>query len=125
MKQVINTTDAPKAIGPYSQGIAAEQLIFLSGQIPIDPVTGEIPDGIEAQTHRVFKNIAALLKASGTDFKDVVKTTVFLKDMGDFAAVNAIYAEYFTAPYPARSAVAVAALPRGVLIETECIVLRS
>ena len=118
----ISTNDAPQAIGPYSQAIVAGNLVFASGQIAINPETNEVVDGgIEAQAHQVLKNITNLLAAAGTSMSKVVKTTVFMADMADFAIVNSIYAEYFTEPYPARSAVAVKSLPKGVLIEIEVI----
>lgn len=118
----ISTNDAPQAIGPYSQAIVAGNLVFASGQIAINPETNEVVDGgIEAQAHQVLKNISNLLAAAGTSMSKVVKTTVFMADMADFAIVNSIYAEYFTEPYPARSAVAVKSLPKGVLIEIEVI----
>ena len=121
MKQ-ISTTNAPAAIGPYSQAIVTNGLVFCSGQIPIDPATNSVVEGgIEAQAHQVFKNISAVLQACGTSMSKVVKTTVFMADMADFATVNGIYSQYFTEPYPARSAVAVKALPKGVLVETEVI----
>ena len=118
----ISTNNAPQAIGPYSQAIVAGNLVFASGQIAINPETNEVVDGgIEAQAHQVLKNITNLLAAAGTSMSKVVKTTVFMADMADFATVNSIYAEYFTEPYPARSAVAVQSLPKGVLIEIEVI----
>lgn len=121
MKQVTTTT-APQAIGPYSQAIAAAGLIFASGQIAINPDTNTVVEGgIEAQTHQVFRNITNLITAAGTSMQKVIKTTVFLADMSDFATVNTIYATYFTQPYPARSAVAVKTLPKNVLIEVEVI----
>ena len=121
MKQ-ISTTNAPAAIGPYSQAIVTNGLVFCSGQIPIDPATNSVVEGgIEAQAHQVFKNISAVLQACGTSMSKVVKTTVFMADMADFATVNGIYSQYFTESYPARSAVAVKALPKGVLVETEVI----
>ncbi len=121
MKEVISTTNAPAAIGPYSQGIKVGNLLFCSGQIPVNPATGEIPEGIEAQTTQALKNVKALLDEAGTDFAHVVKTTVFLADMSHFAAMNGIYASVFTEPFPARSAVAVRELPKGVLVEVEVI----
>lgn len=121
MKEVISTTNAPAAIGPYSQGIKVGNLLFCSGQIPVNPATGEIPEGIEAQTTQALKNVKALLDEAGTDFAHVVKTTVFLADMSHFAAMNAICASVFTEPFPARSAVAVRELPKGVLVEVEVI----
>lgn len=125
MKKVIATTEAPGAIGPYSQAIDTGSFVYASGQIPINPATGEIPEGIEAQSRQALSNVKAILKAAGLEMKDVVKTTVFLADMGDFAAMNAVYAESFCEPYPARSAVAVKTLPKNVLVEVEVIALRS
>ena len=120
MKTVI-TEKAPAAIGPYSQAQIAGGFVFASGQIAIVPETGEIAIGLEAQANQVFQNIAALLQAAGSDLSKVVKTTVFLQHMDDFAAINAIYARYFTEPYPARSCVEVAHLPKDVLLECEVI----
>ena len=118
----ISTTAAPAAIGPYSQAIRVNNLIFCSGQLPIDPATGTLPDGgIEAQTRQSLANIKAILTEAGTDLAHVVKTTVFLSSMDDFAAMNAVYAEAFSAPFPARSAVAVKTLPKNALVEIECI----
>lgn len=117
----IKTNNAPSAIGPYSQAIVLGNMVFTSGQIPVNPATGEIPGDIEAQANQVFTNIKNLLEASGTSIDKVVKTTVFIKNMTDFAAVNKIYETYFTAPYPARSCVEVARLPKDVLIEVEAI----
>ncbi|WP_050636088.1 RidA family protein [Candidatus Stoquefichus sp. SB1] len=125
MKKVIKTDKAPGAIGPYSQGIDLGNMIFFSGQIPLDPKTGEMPEGIEAQAKQALDNVKGLLESQGLDFSDVVKTTVFLDNMDDFATVNGIYAEYFVEPYPARSAVEVAKLPKGALIEVEVIVAKS
>lgn len=119
--KVISTDKAPAAIGPYSQARVVNGLIFASGQIPIIPETGELAVGLEGQAEQVFKNVAAILEAAGSDMAHVVKTTVFLKHMDDFAAVNAIYARHFTAPYPARSCVEVARLPKDVLLECEAI----
>jgi len=120
--EAILTENAPAPIGPYNQAIRAGGLLFCSGQIPLDPETGEIvPGGIEAQTRRVMQNIEAVLRAAGASFAQVVKTTIFLIDMNDFGTVNAIYGEYFTATPPARSTVAVAALPRGSRVEIEVI----
>ncbi|MCX6537443.1 MAG: RidA family protein [Acidobacteria bacterium] len=122
MRDAISTTDAPQAIGPYSQAIRAGNLLFASGQIPIDPVTGAMVAGdIAAQTRRVFENIAGVLKAAGGSFDHVVKTTVFLADMNDFAAMNAVYGEFFAAPAPARSTVQVARLPRDARVEIEIV----
>ncbi len=122
MKTVIATTAAPGAIGPYSQAIEANGLVFVSGQIPLDPATGAfIPGGVEAQAEQSLKNLKAVLEAAGCSLADVVKTTVFLTNMGDFAAVNEVYARFFTAECPARSAVQVGALPKGALVEIEAI----
>ena len=115
------TEQAPAAIGPYSQAQIVNGLVYTSGQIPIIPETGEIAVGLEAQAHQAFRNIAALLEAAGTDISKTVKTTVFIRHMDDFAAINAIYAQYFTEPYPARSCVEVARLPKDVLLECEVI----
>lgn len=120
-KQVVSTSTAPAAIGPYSQAILANGFLFLSGQIPIAPETGNVPDGIEAQTQQVLKNMSAILANVGISTTHVVKTTIFLKNMDDFATVNAIYASYFPADPPARSTVQVAKLPKDVLIEIEAI----
>ena len=117
----IKTTKAPGAIGPYSQAIEVNGLVYTSGQIGIDPATGAIVEGVEAQAHQVCKNLTELLKAAGTSMDIVVKTTVFIKDMNDFGTVNGIYAQYFTEPYPARSCVEVARLPKDVLVEIEVI----
>lgn len=121
MKQVISTDKAPAAIGPYSQAIKAKGFLFASGQIPIDPATGAFPEGIEAQTEQSLKNVKAILEAEGLTFADVVKTTVFIQNMGDFAKVNEIYSRYFTENPPARSCVEVAKLPKGALVEIEII----
>jgi 2-iminobutanoate/2-iminopropanoate deaminase len=124
MKKQVQTDKAPKAIGPYSQGIVANGFVFCSGQIPIDPATGEINTGsIEDQTRQVLKNIRAVLEAAGSSLDDVVKTSVFLQDMNDFARMNAVYAEFFKAPNPARAAFQVARLPRDVKVEIEVIAL--
>lgn len=122
-KTVIATTAAPGAIGPYSQGWVAGDLIFTSGQIPVDPATGAVPEGISAQAEQSCKNVGAILEAVGANFESVVKTTCFLADMGDFAAFNEVYAKYFTSK-PARSCVAVKELPKGVLCEIEAIALK-
>ncbi len=124
-RTVIHSDDAPKAIGPYSQAIAVNNmLLFCAGQTPIDPATGNlVPGGVEEQTHQALKNVGAVLKAGGTDYGKVVKTTVFLKNMNDFAAMNAIYATYFTDAPPARSTVEVARLPKDCLVEIEAIAL--
>ena len=122
-KTVIETTNAPGAIGPYSQGWTVGDLIFTSGQIPVDPATGAIAEGITAQAEQSCKNVGAILAAAGVGFENVVKTTCFLADMGDFAAFNEVYAKYFTSK-PARSCVAVRELPKGVLCEIEAIALK-
>ena len=118
--KVISTTKAPGAIGPYSQAYEADGFVFTSGQIPINPETGLIPEGISAQAEQSCKNIGAILEAAGTDFSKVIKTTCFLADMGDFAAFNEVYAKFFTSK-PARSCVAVKTLPKNVLCEVEAI----
>lgn len=123
-KKVISTPNAPAAIGPYSQAIGAGSLVFASGQIPVDPRTGEMPEGIEAQARQAMENVKALLEAAGTSLANVVKTTCFLADIRDFAAFNAVYAEYFPANAPARSCVQVAAIPKGALCEVEVIALK-
>ncbi len=117
----IKTTNAPAAIGPYSQAIVSGNMLYTSGQIPVDPATGNIPDGVEAQAHQVFKHIKSLLAAAGAQMSQVVKTCVFIQNMDDFATINEIYAQYFTEPYPARSCVEVAKLPKGVLLEVETV----
>lgn len=118
----IHTPDAPAAIGAYSQAILAGKTLYCSGQIALDPATGELVDGIEAQIRRVFDNLQAVVKAGGGDFSQVAKLNVFLVDLGNFALLNQIMAEYFTAPYPARAAVQVSALPKGTQVEMDCIV---
>ena len=121
-KTVISTTSAPAAIGPYSQAIRIGDLLFTSGQVPLDPATGAVVEGgIEEQARQSLSNVKAILNEAGTNMGSVVKTTVFLKDMNDFAAMNAVYAEFFQEPYPARSAVQVARLPKDVLVEIEAI----
>ena len=119
-KKVIATTNAPGAIGPYSQGITVGDFVFTSGQIPVNPATGEIPEGISAQAEQSCRNVAAVLEAAGSDLTKVVKTTCFIADMGDFAAFNEVYAKYFTGK-PARSCCAVKTLPKNVLCEIEAI----
>lgn len=121
MKKIISTDKAPAAIGPYSQAIEVNGMVFTSGVIPVVPSTGEIPEGIDAQADQAIGNLAALLEASGTSTENVIKTVVFIKNMDDFAKVNAIYSKYFTKDYPARSCVEVARLPKDVLIEIEAI----
>lgn len=121
-KKIITTDRAPAAIGPYSQAVAAGGLLFTSGQLPIDPATGRIPEGdIEAHAHLVFRNLEAIAREAGTSLEQAVKTTVFLADIGTFQAVNQVYAQYFKKPFPARSAFQVAALPLGAGIEVEAI----
>lgn len=121
MKQ-ISTDKAPAAIGPYSQAIRSGNMLFCSGQIPVDPETGIIPDGVKAQAEQVLTNVKNLIAAAGSSIENVIKTTVFIKDMNDFAVINEIYAKYFTEPFPARSCVEVARLPKDVLLEVEAIV---
>ena len=124
-RHAISTTAAPAAIGPYSQAIVAGDFVFCAGQGAIDPTTGELQQGsVEAETERTLRNIAGLLDAAGVGFADVVKTTVFLTDMDDFAAMNGVYAGYFPDPPPARSTVAVAALPKGFRVEIEVVAYR-
>ena len=119
--KAVSTDKAPAAIGPYSQAQIVGSLVYTSGQIPVDPATGIIPESVEAQAEQVFVNIANLLEAAGSSISKVVKTTVFIKNMDDFAAINAVYGKFFTQPYPARSCVEVARLPKDVLIECEAI----
>ena len=122
MKKVINTTKAPAAIGPYSQAIQVGNLVYTSGQIPINPVTGVfVEGGIMEQTRQSLQNVKAILEEAGLTMSNVVKTTVFLADMADFADMNAVYSEFFAEPYPARSAVAVKTLPKGALVEIEVV----
>ena len=123
MKTRINTSNAPAAIGPYSQAIdSGAGIVFVSGQLPIDPATGAFPEGgVKEQTRQSLTNAKAILEAAGLGLANVVKTTVFLADMGDFAAMNEVYAEFFSDPFPARSAVAVKTLPKNALVEVECI----
>lgn len=122
----IQTEKAPAAIGPYSQAIdSGTGLVFVSGQLPIDPATGAFPQGgVQEQTRQSLTNAKAILEAAGIGLQNVVKTTVFLADMGDFAAMNEVYAQFFSTPFPARSAVAVKTLPKGALVEIECIAAR-
>ena len=125
-KKIVSTEKAPKAIGPYSQAIRTESLVFTAGQIGLDPATMEIvPDGVEAQTRQVLTNLKHVLETADSGLKYVVKTTVFLQDMADFAKMNAVYAEFFPENPPARSTVQVAGLPKGGLVEIECIALLS
>jgi 2-iminobutanoate/2-iminopropanoate deaminase len=122
MKKVINTNQAPAAIGPYSQAIKVGNLVYTSGQIPIDPATGNfVEGGIKEQTRQSLTNIKAILEETGLSMNNVIKTTVFLADMNDFADMNSVYAEFFSEPYPTRSAVAVKTLPKGALVEIEVV----
>ena len=126
MKELITATGAPRAIGPYSPAVKVGNLLFLSGSIPLDPVSGQLVEGgIKEQTTRVLENIKGLLAAAGTDFSHVVRTTVFMVDLAEFAAMNEIYASYFSAPYPARSTVQVVKLPRDVRVEIDVIAVLS
>ena len=125
MKKIISTPDAPKAVGPYSQAVEAGSTVYVSGQIPVVPADGTIPEGIEAQTTQSLKNVGAILRAAGLDYSDVVKTTVLLADIADFKAMNGVYAEFFTEAQPARACYQVAALPLGVKVEIEAIAVRS
>jgi len=124
-RQIISSKDAPKAIGPYSQAMSAGDLVFLSGQIPLDPATGEMVEGgVEAQTVQVMEDLGAILEAAGLGFQNVVKCTIYLADLGDFAAVNEAYGRFFPADPPARACVQVAALPKGARVEIEAIAVR-
>jgi 2-iminobutanoate/2-iminopropanoate deaminase len=123
-RQAIQTNGAPAALGPYSQAIRSGDLVFCSGQLGLDPATGELADGVEAQAERSLRNLQSVLDAAGLGFDDVVKTTIFLADVNDFAAVNAVYTKFMPAPPPARSTVGVAALPKGGLVEIEAIARR-
>lgn len=120
-KEIIATTKAPGAVGPYVQAIKANGMAYCSGQLGIDPATGKLADGVEAQAHQAMKNMGAILAEAGCDYSSVVKTTIFLADMDDFAKVNEIYKSYFGEEFPARSCVQVAKLPLGGLVEVECI----
>ena len=123
--KVIATKNAPAAVGPYSQAIDCGDTVYCSGQIPLDPQTGAVVEGgLEAQAHQMFRNVKAVLAEAGLGLENVVKTAVFMTDLGQFGALNAIYAEYFAEPYPARSCVEVSALPKGVLVECEVIARR-
>ncbi len=124
-RQSISTAGAPAAIGPYSQAVSTDGLVFCSGQLGLDPETGELAQGVEAQADRALRNLAAVLDAAGLTLADVLKTTIFLADMGDFAAVNAVYARHMPDPPPARSTVQVAALPKAGLVEIEAIARRA
>jgi len=120
-KRIIHTENAPKAIGPYSQAVEANGMLFISGQIPVNPTTGTIPEGIESQTEQVMKNIGAILKDAGYEYKDVIKSVCLLSDITNFKAMNEVYAKYYTTDCPARAAFAVKDLPLGVLVEIETI----
>lgn len=123
-KEAVHTDAAPAAVGPYSQAVKAGELVICSGQIPLDPATGELVTGdIQAQTHQVMKNLQAVLEASGSSFAQAVRFTIFLTDLGDFAAVNEVYASYLAEPYPARACVQVSALPKGVDVEIDAIAI--
>lgn len=124
MKTVIATDKAPAAIGPYSQAIEVNGIVYTSGQIPVNPATGQIPEGAAAQAQQAFTNVANLLAAAGTSMENVIKTTVFIKNMDDFAIINEVYAKYFPSPYPSRSCVEVARLPKDVLLEVEAIAVK-
>ena len=122
MKKVIATSEAPKAVGPYSQAVAVGNFLFCAGQIPLDPATGELIEGdVAAQADRVLQNVAGVLRANGMTFANVVKSTVFMVDLGKFADMNAVYSKYFSEPFPARSTIQVAALPKGAQVEIEVI----
>ncbi len=124
MKKIIASPYAPKAVGPYSQAIESNGTLYVSGQLPIDAEVGKMPEGIEAQTHQSLKNLGHILREAGYDYSNVAKTTVLLKSIGDFAAMNAIYAEYFTSEMPARICYEVAALPMGALVEIDAIAVK-
>lgn len=124
MKEIISTQNAPAAIGPYSQAIDLGNMVFVSGQIPVDPATGTMADTIEAQARQSLANLKAILAEAGLTMANVVKTVIFLADINDFAAVNQVYAQAFAQPYPARSCVQVAAIPKGARLEIECIAKR-
>jgi len=120
-KKIIHTSDAPAAIGPYSQAVKFGKYLFTSGQLGLNPVTGELAEGVEAQTEWALRNLGAILKENDMEYADVLKTTVFVADLADFAKVNAVYQTFFEGDFPARSCVQVAALPKGGLVEIECI----
>ena len=124
MQKVISTDKAPAAIGPYSQAITVGNMLFTSGQIPINPATGDIPEGVEAQAEQAFKNLCNLVEESGSKVENIIKTTVFIKEMNDFGTINEIYKKYFKEPFPARSCVEVARLPKDVLLEVEAIAFK-
>lgn len=124
MKKVISTDKAPAAIGPYSQAIEVNGMVYTSGVIPVDPASGQIPEGVEAQAKQAIGNLRNLLQAAGTDMDKVVKTVVFIKEMNDFGKINEIYADFFVEPFPARSCVEVARLPKDVLLEIEAVAVK-
>lgn len=124
MKTIISTDKAPAAIGPYSQAMEVNGMVYTSGVIPVNPATGEIPEGSTAQAKQALENMSNLLQAAGTDMDHVIKTTVFIKEMNDFAAINEVYATYFTKDFPCRSCVEVARLPKDVMLEIEAIALK-
>ena len=123
-KQTVSTDKAPGAIGPYSQAICIDKFVYTSGQIPVNPATGEVPSDVQAQTEQSLNNLKAVLEAAGTDMDHVIKTLVFIKDMNDFAAINEVYSKFFTKDFPARSCVEAARLPKDVLIEIEAIAVK-
>ena len=125
MKRIITAQNAPAAVGPYSQAVEANGTLYISGQLPVNPATGTMPESIEEQTRQSLANVNAILTEAGYSFADVVKTTVYLAHMEDFAAMNGVYAEFFTAPYPARAAFEVACLPKNALVEIECIAVKA
>lgn len=124
MKKIINTSNAPKAVGPYSQAVEANGTLYISGQLPVDPLTGAMPEGIEAQTRQCLQNVIAILEAANYSLSDVVKSVVLLADMGDFQAMNQVYATYYTENQPARVCYQVAKLPLGALVEIETIAVQ-
>ena len=124
MKNIIKTDKAPAAIGPYSQAVEVNGMVYTSGVIPVNPATGAIPEGVEAQASQALGNLQALLEAAGTNMEQVVKTTVFIKEMDDFGKINEIYAGFFKEPFPARSCVEVARLPKDVLLEIEAVAVK-
>ena len=124
MNKAIIAKNAPAAVGPYVHAVQAGNLLFVSGQLGLDPVSGDLKEGLEAQAVQALENMKAVLNEAGYELTDVVKTTVFLSDMDNFAAMNEVYAEFFKEPYPARSAIAVKALPKGALVEVECIAVK-